>query len=140
MRMLAFALAGGVGCVAHAQPTQLAVASALEPGLWQLQAEGEAPRKICVGPDTGALVQVRHAGTACSRLVIANQKSSATVHYSCPGAGWGRTTVKMVTPRSVTLDTQGIAANAPFAFTADARRMGDCPTKSASLNRANLPR
>lgn len=140
LRMLVIGAASGVAAAAHgAAPQPLSAVGTLQPGLWQLQAEGEAPRKICVG-DTSALVQIRHAGTPCSRLVIADQRSSATVHYSCPGAGWGRTTLKVVTPRSATIDTQGIAGNAPFAFTADARRMGDCPTKSASLNESRYNR
>jgi len=120
---------------ADAGAISLAATGGLEPGLWQLQGDGGAPRKICVS-DPGALVQIRHVNAPCSRLVISNERHSATVHYSCPGMGWGRTTLKVVTPRSVTIETQGIADNAPFAFTADARRMGDCPTRSASLNRS----
>ncbi|MDX3884462.1 MULTISPECIES: DUF3617 domain-containing protein [Sphingomonadales] len=118
---------------AYAAPQPLVAGGMLEPGLWRLQPEGEAPRNVCVA-DAGTLVQLRHPGAPCSRLVIDNRRTSATVHYSCPGSGWGRTTLKLLTPRSATIDTQGIAGNAPFSFTADAQRMGDCPTKSASLD------
>lgn len=111
--------------VAHSQSLNLMATGGLEPGLWQLQGGGQPPRKICLG-DVAPLVQLRHADATCSRLVIADEHGGATVHYSCPGAGWGRTTLKVVTPRSVTIDTQGIADNAPFAFTADARRTGEC--------------
>jgi hypothetical protein len=72
---------------------------------------------------------------ACSRLVIENERTSATVHYSCPGAGWGRTTLRITTPRSARIDTQGIAANAPFDVSVDARRTGDCGTKPTGLIR-----
>src|SRR5688572_16354393 len=70
----------------------LAALAMLQPGLWQLKTEGEAPRKVCVA-DPYALIQLRHRANACGRLVIANEKSTATIHYSCPGAGWGRTTI-----------------------------------------------
>lgn len=136
-KLLLLMLAAGVSVsasgAAWSQPLKLAATGALEPGLWQLQAEGQAPRNICVG-DPAALVQLRHADVSCSRLVIADQQGSATVHYSCPGAGWGRTTLKVVTPRAATIETQGIAENAPFAFTANARRTGNCPVRSAGLN------
>lgn len=127
--LAAFALGAGAPALgtAPAMAQGLAAAGALQPGLWQIREEGAAPRNICVA-DAAALVQVRHAGSPCTRLVIANQPNSATVHYSCPGAGWGRTTLKAITPRSASIDTQGIADNAPFAFTADARRVGDCPS------------
>lgn len=128
-----------VAASADAQPLKLAATGVLEPGLWQLQGDGPAARKICVS-DPGALVQLRHANAACSRLVIADERGSAVVHYSCPGAGWGRTTLKVVTPRAVIIDTQGIADNAPFAFTADARRTGDCPVRSAALGRKSAIR
>lgn len=118
-----------------AQSIKLVATGGLEPGLWQVREDGQASRKICVS-DPSTLVQLRHANMPCSRIVIANQPGAATVHYSCPGAGWGRTTLKVVTPRAVTIDTQGIADNAPFAFTADARRVGDCGARSAGLNDA----
>jgi hypothetical protein len=103
----------------------LSALAMLQPGLWQLRAEGEPNRNVCVG-DPHALIQLRHKGGTCTRLVIANEKSSATIHYSCPGAGWGRTTLRVETPRLATIDTQGIADNAPFAFVAEARRIGEC--------------
>ena len=59
-------------------------------------------------------------------MVIGSDAGGATIHYSCPGAGWGRTTIKVSTPRAVSIDTQGIADNAPFAFTSQARRVGEC--------------
>lgn len=117
---------------ASAQP--LTATNTLETGLWELRTPGSPTRKVCLR-DRNALFQVQHSDAMCSRLVIANEKSTATVHYSCPGAGWGRTTLRVSTPRSAYIDTQGIADNAPFAFIAEARRIGDCPTKSAGLDR-----
>jgi len=103
----------------------LSALAMLQPGLWQLKTEGEALRKVCIA-DPYALIQLRHRANACGRLVIANEKSTATIHYSCPGAGWGRTTIRAETPRLARIDTQGIADNEPFAFTAEARRLGPC--------------
>lgn len=112
----------------------LSALSALEPGLWQLRAPGEPTRNLCLG-DPFALMQLRHAGAACSRLVIEDEKSVATIHYSCPGAGWGRTTLRVATPRSARIETQGIAGNAPFDVSLDARRTGDCGSRPAGLIR-----
>ena len=133
--LLVLAVGGAVAGPACAQSLKLVATGGLEPGLWQVREDGQASRKMCVA-DPSTLVQLRHANMPCSRLVIANQPGAATVHYSCPGAGWGRTTLKVVTPRAVTIDTQGIADNAPFAFTADARRVGDCAARSAGLSDA----
>lgn len=105
--------------------TPLAALGMIQRGLWELRSEGEPPQSVCLA-DPSALLQIRHKTQACSRLVIANQPASATIHYSCPGAGWGRTTVRVTTPRAAIIDTQGIADNAPFAFTAEARRTGPC--------------
>lgn len=127
----AFFVLGGI-CAASALGaansevrSPLSALAMLQPGLWQLKTEGEAPRNVCIA-DPYALIQLRHRTNACGRLVIANKKSSATIHYSCPGAGWGRTTIKAETPRLAHIDTQGIADNEPFAFTAEARRLGAC--------------
>lgn len=123
-----FMLAAAVAIAAPAATdvrSPLFALAMLQQGLWQLRGEGEPTRTICVA-DPYALIQLRHKATACARLVIANQKSTATVHYSCPGAGWGRTTLRVETPRLATIDTQGIADNAPFAFKAEARRIGSC--------------
>jgi hypothetical protein len=106
----------------------------LEPGLWQLRVKGEPARNICVS-DRFAFIQIRHGGASCSRLVVANEPTRATVHYSCPGAGWGRTTVHAITPHTATIDTQGIAQNAPFAFFSEAHRTGDCGARVLSLTR-----
>ena len=116
---------GASAALSQVQAPRLAALAMLQPGLWQVRAEGEPQRNVCVG-DANALIQLRHKANACTRLVIANEKSSATIHYSCPGAGWGRTTLRVETPRLARIDTQGIVDNAPFAFIAEARRIGSC--------------
>lgn len=120
------AAAAGLGFAALAQPRPpLPALESLEPGLWQIRGEGDSRRMLCIA-DPYSLIQLRHGATPCSRLVVANEKSSATVHYSCPGAGWGRTTLRVETPRLARIDSQGIADNEPFAFVAEARRIGPC--------------
>lgn len=97
----------------------------LEAGLWQLDVKGQVPRMMCIA-DPLALLQIEHEQAGCSRFVIANEPKSATVHYSCQKAGWGRTTVRSETPRAATIQTQGIARNAPFDYSVQARRVGPC--------------
>ncbi len=118
------------GSMAQAQPVLNAL-TAIQPGQWELRVAGEEPRAICLS-DPEALFQIRHRANACSRLVISDSKAAATVHYSCPGAGWGRTTVRVSTPAAVHISTQGIADNAPFDFEVAAKRIGDCPARTAS--------
>lgn len=116
------------------QANQLTALSALQPGLWELSERGGARRSLCVAsPST--FLQLRHAGADCSSLVIANEATRATVQYSCPGAGWGRTTVQTYSPQSARIDTQGIAHSAPFAFVSEARRVGDCDARALSIAR-----
>lgn len=107
---------------------KLAALARLEPGLWQLRDLDNASAQqqaICVA-DPAALLQLRHRNSPCSRLVIADDASGATVHYTCPAGGFGRTEVRVETPRLAQIDTQGIANNAPFAYRAEARRIGVC--------------
>lgn len=102
--------------------------SRLEPGLWQLRDldNRQAPaRSICVA-DPGVLIQVQHRNAPCSRVVIASSPRDATVHYTCPAGGFGRTYLRVETTRLAQIDTQGISNNAPFAHRFEARRTGAC--------------
>lgn len=117
---------------APAAPPALDALKSLEPGTWQLDVAGRPSRQICLS-DPVALVQIEHEQTGCSRLVVANEARSATVQYMCQGAGWGRSTVRVVTPRQVSISTQGIARNAPFDYVVSARKIGACsPAGSVS--------
>ncbi len=110
-----------------AAPPQLAVLAQLEPGQWQIHEPGTtlAPRAMCVA-DPAMLLQLGHPGAQCSRFVISDTPGSATVHYTCPGAGHGRTTLSVETPRVVRVQTQGIAGGLPFDHDYEARRLGAC--------------
>lgn len=100
----------------------------LQPGLWVIRDldDSRAPtRSICLG-DPNVLMQLEHRGAPCSRLVIESGPLAATVHYTCPATGFGRTTIRVETPRLAQIDTQGILRKAPFALRAEARRVGAC--------------
>jgi hypothetical protein len=98
----------------------------LESGQWELRGPGNARiGAICLGNPI-LLTQPRHGAAACTRDVIAADENSMTVNYSCPGAGRGRTTIRIETPRLVQIDSQGLDHGAPFAMRAEARRVGAC--------------
>jgi hypothetical protein len=124
----------GVTCAlvlgAAAKPAALAQVA---PGLWEVSGVPGTKKPVvqCVG-DLLALAQFEHRSENCSRHVIRDAGSSTTVEYNCPGGGFGRTEVGVVTPRSLRLDTQGISGGLPFHYVAQARRVGDCPGQTAS--------
>lgn len=110
------------------QPGKLGALARIEPGRWELRDLDNLraqQQSICVA-DPVALVQLRHRGSPCSRLVISQDAEAATVHYTCPANGFGRTSVRLETPRLAQIDTQGIIDNAPFAYRVEARRVGPC--------------
>ncbi len=111
---------------------RLAALSAVETGQWQLKPySGEGgTRSLCIS-DVAALLQIRHADTNCAHYVVDDQPRTATVSYSCPGGGQGRTTIKMETSRLLDIQSQGIADNSPFEMRYEARRIGPCTTASA---------
>lgn len=108
----------------------------IEPGEWQLRSRGDPVenRSICIG-DPRHLLQVRHGRIACTRFIIANAAREATVHYTCAGAGNGRTTLRVETPRLIQIESQGIADNEPFALQFEGRRIGTCGSVTGALRR-----
>lgn len=125
-------MAGGFALMAAADAPQLTAFSAIESGQWVLRSTtpGVPPKTYCLG-DARLLLQIQHPSAACSRFVIANDARTAIVHYTCPGAGHGRTTITVETPRLIHVDSQGIANNAPFNWSLTGRRAGACPTTAA---------
>ncbi|HEY9554216.1 DUF3617 domain-containing protein [Allosphingosinicella sp.] len=115
---------------------KLAALARLEPGLWQLRDLDSDERypPICVA-DPAILMQLQHRNSPCSRLVISGDARSATVHYTCPASGFGRTSLRVETPRLAQIDTQGISDNAPFAYRIEARRAGPCPSGKSQAGR-----
>jgi hypothetical protein len=109
-----------------AQAPGLAMLGELERGQWQVRDRaGGAPRLVCLG-DARQLLQLRHPRSDCSRYVITDSAAEVTVHYTCPGVGHGRTTIRRETNRLVQIDTQGIASGAPFSDAYEGRRIGPC--------------
>jgi hypothetical protein len=122
---------GLAGAVAVAGPVfafalaDLESFSKLEHGRWQLRGAGGESRSVCLGDPT-ALVQLEHAGVSCTQEVIASEKGGATVQYSCPGRGYGHTSIRVETPRLARIDTQGLVDGRPFSYRAEARKVGAC--------------
>jgi len=114
-------IGGALG--AAASPSILA---GVEPGLWEISRPGSPTKKICVA-DASDLAQIEHRASKCTREVLRESGSTATVNYSCSGGGFGHTSMTVITPRSLRVETQGIADNAPFKYKFQARLIGNCP-------------
>jgi hypothetical protein len=129
MGLKLFALAGfgaaALVLTAAQQPTALSQAQA---GLWEIiGAPGaKAPLRQCVA-NVPALAQFEHRGKSCTAKVLKDDASSTLIEYRCGAAGFGRSEVEVITPRSLRIDTQGISNQLPFGYVLQARRIGDCP-------------
>jgi hypothetical protein len=117
---------------AAARPSSLA---RVEGGLWEIDRLGPGVRpRICVA-DPLSLASYEHRGRTCTRVVISERPEGALIHYTCAGGGFGRSKIDVLTPRSIRIETQGIADNLPFNYVIQARRVGECgPRQSASAH------
>ena len=127
-RKLALAGLGGAALLltlaAAQRPASLA---SIEGGLYEIDRLGPGGRpRICIA-DPMVFASYEHRGRACTRVVISDGPGGAVIHYTCSGGGFGQSTVKALTPRSLRVETQGIADNAPFQYVFQARRVGNCP-------------
>jgi hypothetical protein len=105
------------------RPASLA---SIEGGMWEIDPLGPGTRaRLCIA-DPMVFASYEHRGKACSRVVISDGANGAVIQYTCSGGGFGRSTVKALTPRSLRVETQGIADNAPFQYVFQARRVGAC--------------
>ena len=95
-------------------------------GLWQVDRQGTKPVRICLA-NTAALSMFEHRNASCSRTVIRDSGSLATIRYTCTGGDFGQSDFTLLTPRSLRIATQGISENAPFNYVLQAHRVGDCP-------------
>ena len=118
-------MAGGA-IAASSTPLPGALRS-VETGEWELRGRGEGAetRRICVS-DARQLLQVQHGRALCPAFVVSDSPNSLSVTYDCAAAGNGRTDIRVETARLVQLRSQGIANGAPFAFSAEGRRVGVC--------------
>jgi hypothetical protein len=112
---------------ASGQRPALAMLGQLEAGGWELRdRDGGPAQRICL-PDARRLIQLRHPSAACERLIVDDGATEVTVQYTCRGRGYGRTHIRRETNRLLQIDTQGIADGLPFAYSAEARHVGNCP-------------
>jgi len=116
----------GVALPVLAQGNGLAMLGTLAKGEWTIKyRDGSADRKICVR--TGQeLIQLRHRDAGCNQFVVEDGMAKVTVQYTCPGNGYGRTSIRREAPALVQLESQGIHDGMPFQLLAEARRSGTC--------------
>lgn len=99
------------------------------PGEWQVSTTATGGgEKLCLS-DPALLTQWEHRSKPCERIILSSSVDRAEVHYTCPGGGFGTSKVEELTPRSVRVDSQGIADGFPFARTIFAHRVGACPAR-----------
>ena len=119
-----------LGLSAATRPAALAQVSG---GLWELTGpQFKQPLRECVA-DSMMLAQVEHRGQKCGRTLISDRDPEAVVEYKCAGGGFGRSKITVITPRALTIETQGISDNFPFGYTLQAHRLGDCPSGQAGI-------
>lgn len=125
--MIALALAGCAVAAAAAPPAMPAgPLEALREGQWELRTRGSAAvQRLCIGGGL-ALIQLRHPGRPCERIVLEQTSQALTVQYTCRGNGFGRTHLRRETAQLVQIDTQGIADGLPFDYSAEGRWVGEC--------------
>jgi hypothetical protein len=109
-----------------AQSNGLALLDTLAKGEWTIKyRDGSPERRICLR--SGAeFIQLMHKQTDCNRFVIEDSAARVTVQYTCPGNGYGRTSIRRETPALIQLESQGIVDGMPFQMAAEARRTGTC--------------
>jgi len=122
----AIAAALPLGAPAIGQRPSLAMLDQLDKGSWELRFRDDgAVQRMCLA-DLRRLIQLRHPGANCERVIVEDEASQVTVQYTCRGQGYGRTHIRRESSRLIQIDGQGIANGLPFAFAAEARRIGDC--------------
>ncbi len=129
-RMGALMLAGAAALALPAQAAAPGIESLsrLEKGRWEVREVDGATEtaSVCLG-DPAALLRFEHrTAAACSSEVVESAASTATVQYSCQGQGFGHSALKVETPRSVRIETQGISRGRPFSYRLQAQRVGAC--------------
>ena len=115
-----------VGLPLAAQSAELAMLGGLTKGSWTVRNRGDgSQQQICLR--TGReLIQLRHKQPGCSQFVVEDKPNQVVVQYTCPGNGYGRTSIRRESNGLVQIDSQGIINGAPFAFKAEGRHGGSC--------------
>jgi hypothetical protein len=135
MKLLLTAAAGVAlaiaGAAAFAQNSH-ALANA-EPGLWELTGVpgAKTPVRQCVA-HLAALAQYEHRAKSCTPSTVSDNGKVTVINYTCAGSDFGRTSIKVVTPRNLRIETQGISDGLPFAYAIEARRVGECKSSGTA--------
>lgn len=109
-----------------AHSAELAMLDSLVKGEWTLRVRDDgSAQRICVR-DGRELVQLRHRQAGCSRFVVQDGADEVVIQYTCPGNGYGRTSIRREGNSLVQIQSQGIYEGAPFSFSGEARRSGSC--------------
>ena len=132
-RFLPVAAAGAAFLLALGAAQKPAALATAMPGLWEVTGVPgvRAPARECLA-DPIVLAQFEHRGKICPRQVLRDGASSATIEYHCAGADFGRSEIDVITPRSLRVETQGIADGLPFHYVLQARRVGECLGKQTA--------
>ncbi|WP_298190209.1 DUF3617 family protein [Novosphingobium sp.] len=110
-----------------AQRPSLAMLDHLQPGQWEVRDRDLAGGRSRLCIESGRrLIQIRHMREVCRSFTVEDKADAVTVHYTCPGNGYGQTSVRYESAQLVQLETQGIAQGLPFNIRAEARRIGAC--------------
>ena len=124
--LLAAILLAGVLLPLAANSAELEMLDRLERGEWDLRIRDDGShQRICL--QTGKeLIQLRHRQPGCSQFVVKDEPNQVIVQYTCPGNGYGRTTIRRESSKLVQVTSQGIVNGVPFSFGGEARHQGDC--------------
>ena len=85
----------------------------------------KGPVRQCIA-NVLMLAEIEHRGRNCRRSIVSDNGGSMVVSYTCAGAGFGRSQIDVLTPRSLRISTQGISDQLPFGYTVQAHRIGEC--------------
>jgi len=106
--------------------------AAVSGGMWEVSGiPNSKPLRECIA-DSMMLAQIEHRAKKCSPTVISDGESQTVIEYKCSGGGFGRSKVTVITPRSLSIETQGISDDFPFGYKLEAHRLGDCGGDQAS--------
>ena len=128
VRVNRFLMPAGMGLMALALgAATLPPVIAHSSGLWEVSrsATGARPTKICA--PAALFTQWEQRQSRCTRTVMSSSPVDAVVTYTCRGGDFGRSNVRVITPRTLRIETQGISQGFPFNYTLHARRVGNCP-------------
>lgn len=114
-----------VGAPVAAQAS-LRMLDTLDRGNWELRyRDGTGAARICLRSGR-EFIQMRHPGPGCTRVVIEDSATEVTVQYTCPGKGYGRTSIRKETHGLVQIESNGVAGGKPYQLIAEARASGAC--------------